>query len=323
MQNFLEIKNLSVEYYREGKTIPAVKNLNLSLAGGEVLALVGESGCGKSTVALSIMGLLPKHQSKVTQGEIHFDNKNLLTYADPQWQKLRGGQIAIIFQEAFSSLNPVFTVGGQLQEAIMQHSPQLTKKETREKAVELLQRVHIPEPAERLRAYPHQLSGGMQQRVMIAMALAGNPKILIADEPTTALDVTIQAQILSLLKELQSELKMSIFLITHNLAIVHQLADRVAIMYAGNIVEYAPKNSLFTQPLHPYTKGLLASVPDVKDEKKILVQIAGQIPDMTRVPTGCAFHPRCPDIMDTCPLMEPEMLEWEPGHFVKCFKYCV
>lgn len=319
----LEIKNLSIEYYRESATIPAVRNLNLALQEGEVLALVGESGCGKSTVALSIMGLLPKHQSKVTQGEIIFENKNLLAYTESEWQQLRGGHISIVFQEAFSSLNPVFTIGRQLQEALKQHNQKLSRQQTREKAVALLQRVHIPEPEQRLAAYPHQLSGGMQQRVMIAMALAGNPKILIADEPTTALDVTIQAQILSLLKELQSELKMSIFLITHNLAIVHQLADRVAIMYAGNIVEYAPKNSLFNHPLHPYTRGLLASVPDVKDEKKELVQIAGQIPDMTRVPAGCAFHPRCPDIMDTCPLMEPEMLEWEPGHFVKCFKYCV
>lgn len=321
--NLLEIKNLSIEYYRESTAIPAVRNLSLTLQGGEVLALVGESGCGKSTVALSIMGLLPKHQSKVTQGEIIFENKNLLAYTESEWQQLRGGHISIVFQEAFSSLNPVFTIGSQLRESLKQHTPGLSRQEIRQQAITLLKRVHIPEPEERLRAYPHQLSGGMQQRVMIAMALSGNPKIVIADEPTTALDVTIQAQILALLNELKSELKMSIFLITHNLAIVHQLADTVAIMYAGNIVEYAAKNSLFTHPLHPYTKGLLASVPDVKDEREKLEQIAGQIPDLTRLPTGCAFHPRCPDVMDTCPIMEPEMLEWEPGHFVKCFKYCV
>lgn len=323
MKKILEIKNLSIEYYREEKIIPAVRNVDLSLAEGEVLGLVGESGCGKSSVALSIIGLLPKKQSKITKGEILFQEQNLLSFSEQQWQQTRGNKISIIFQEAFSSLNPVFTIGGQIQEAIKKHHPGIPTREAKQKAIEALKRVHISEPEERFRVYPHQLSGGMQQRTMLAIALSGNPKILIADEPTTALDVTIQAEILKLLQELRVEQTMSIFLITHNLAIIHELADQVAIMYAGQIVETASKEKIFKNPLHPYTEGLLNSIPDVKDEREKLAQIKGQIPDMLYLPQGCPFHPRCPEVMDNCLLGEPEMIEWEKRHFVRCFKYCV
>lgn len=323
MQKLLEIKNLSIEYYRDEKIIPAVRSVDLLLGEGEVLGLVGESGCGKSTVALSIIGLLPKKQSKITQGEVHFQQQNLLSFSEQQWQQSRGNKISIVFQEAFSSLNPVFTVGGQIQEAIKTHHPAISTREAKQKTIAALKRVHISEPEERFHAYPHQLSGGMQQRTILAMALAGNPKILIADEPTTALDVTIQHQILKLLQELRTERSMAIFLITHNLAIVHELADRVAIMYAGEIVETAAKDKIFNNPLHPYTVGLLNSIPDIKDEREKLSQIKGQIPDITHLPQGCPFQPRCPDALDICQLMEPEMLEWEEGHEVRCFKYCV
>lgn len=256
MQKLLEIKNLSIEYHREEKTILARTGVNLAIGQGEILGLAGESGCGKSTIALSIMRLIPTKQGRISGGQIIFNGQDILPLNEDEMRQIRGNKIGMVFQEAFSSLNPVFKVGEQIREAIKLHHPELANKESKQKAIESLQKVNIPNPEERYHSYPHQLSGGMQQRAMIA-------------------------------------------------------------------VEYAPKNSLFANPLHPYTRGLLASVPDIKDEIKTLAQIAGQIPDMTKVPTGCAFHPRCPDVTDSCSLIEPEMLEWEEGHFVKCSKYCV
>lgn len=321
MTNLLEIKNLSVEYYKDEMIIPAVRGVNLSLKQGEVLGLAGESGCGKSTVALATMRLIPAKEGTITNGEIIFDGKNVIKFSDEQMRQIRGDKIGMVFQEALSSLNPVFTVGSQIREAIRLHNPDMSRKLSRTKTIDALQLVNIPVPYERYNAYPHQLSGGMQQRAMLAMALSCNPQILIADEPTTALDVTIQAQIMDLLIKFKKEMHMSILLITHNLAIVSQIADTVAIMYAGQIVEQAPTEKLFTNPLHPYTVGLLNSIPDINAPQQKLVQIKGQIPDASYLPSGCPFNPRCPEVMDGCPYIDAEMLEWEENHFVKCFKY--
>jgi oligopeptide/dipeptide ABC transporter ATP-binding protein len=269
------------------------------------------------------MRLIPEKQGKITGGKILFENENILDMNDEEMRQVRGGKIGIVFQEAFSSLNPVFTIGDQIKEAIQLHNPDFSNKKSRTKTLEALQRVNIPNFEERYHAFPHQLSGGMQQRAMIAMSLSCNPQILIADEPTTALDVTIQAQILDLLLKVRKEMNMAILLITHNLAVVSQVADRVAIMYAGQIVEMASNEQLFSNPLHPYTVGLLNSVPDVNTQGKKLAQIAGQIPEPENLPKGCPFHPRCPDVMDKCKTLAPETLEWEKGHFVRCFKYSV
>ena len=321
MQKLIEISKLNVEYYKGGLVIPAVRGLDLTIGQGEILGLVGESGCGKSTVALALMQLIPAKQGKITRGKILFNGKNILTFSDEEVRQVRGGKIGIVFQEAFSSLNPVFTVGDQIKEAIRLHNPELNNKKAKLDAIEALRLVNIPEPEQRYNSYPHQLSGGMQQRAMIAMALSCHPQLLIADEPTTALDVTIQAQILDLLVKIKNELHMSILLITHNLAVVSQIADRVAIMYAGQIVEQGPSDKLFNNPLHPYTVGLLNSVPDINNELERLAQVTGQIPDPGQLPPGCAFNPRCPDILDSCPVMFPDMIEWEEDHFVQCFKY--
>jgi oligopeptide/dipeptide ABC transporter ATP-binding protein len=323
MESLLEIKNLSVEYYKHGQVIPAVRGVDLTIASGEILGVAGESGCGKSTVALSLMRLIPSKQGKITGGQILLDNKNILEFTEEEIRQVRGGKIGIIFQEAFSSLNPVFSIGEQVKEAIKLHNPDFSNKKSKQKALEALQRVNIPSAEDRYNAFPHQLSGGMQQRAMIAMALSCEPEILIADEPTTALDVTIQAQILDLLLKIRKEMNMAILLITHNLAVVSQVADRVAIMYAGQIVEMAPNELLFNHPLHPYTVGLLNSVPDVNSDQKRLTQINGQIPQPENLPPGCPFHPRCPDRLEPCDNLTAKTVEWEKQHFVRCFKYSV
>lgn len=321
MQNLIEIKNLNVEYYKGGQTIPAVRGVDLAIKPGEIIGLVGESGCGKSTIALSLMRLIPPRQGQITGGQILFSDQDIVKMTEDECRDYRGNKIGMVFQEAFSSLNPVFRVGAQVKEAIQLHNPDFSSQKSRNRAIEALQLVNIPQPAERYDAYPHQLSGGMQQRVMMAMALACHPQLLIADEPTTALDVTIQAQILELLVKFRKDLNMSILLITHNLAIVSQIADTVAIMYAGQIVELGPQEKIFAHPLHPYTVGLLNSVPDIETKNERLVQISGQIPDPADLPKGCPFNPRCPDVMETCRRMDAIMVEMEEQHFVQCFKY--
>jgi peptide/nickel transport system ATP-binding protein len=321
LTNLLEIKKLTVEYYKGGQTIPAVRGVDLTVKPGEIIGLVGESGCGKSTIALSIMRLIPPKQGQITSGQILFADKDIVTMTEDECRDFRGNKIGMVFQEAFSSLNPVFRVGDQIKEAIMLHNPDFSSQKSKQKAIEALQLVNIPQPEERYDAYPHQLSGGMQQRAMLAMALACQPQLLIADEPTTALDVTIQAQILDLLVKFRKDLNMSILLITHNLAIVCQIADTVAIMYAGQVVELGPQERIFKNPLHPYTVGLLNSVPDIETKEERLAQIKGQIPDPANLPAGCPFNPRCPDVMDICRGTDPKQTELEKQHFVQCFKY--
>ncbi|MDD5258446.1 MAG: ABC transporter ATP-binding protein [bacterium] len=321
MNNLLEIIKLNVAYYKGGQTIPAVRGVDLTIKPGEIIGLVGESGCGKSTIALSIMRLIPPKQGKITAGQILFAGRDIVQMSENDCRDFRGNKIGMVFQEAFSSLNPVFRVGDQIKEAIKLHNPDFSNQKSKQRAIEALQLVNIPQPEERYEAYPHQLSGGMQQRAMLAMALACHPQLLIADEPTTALDVTIQAQILDLLVKFRKDLAMSILLITHNLAIVSQIADTVAIMYTGQIVELGPQEKIFAAPLHPYTVGLLNSVPDIAAKKERLVQITGQIPDPAELPKGCPFNPRCPEVKDSCKNIAPVLVEQEEQHFVQCWKY--
>jgi oligopeptide/dipeptide ABC transporter ATP-binding protein len=298
--SLLSIKDLSVEFHTEEGIIRAVDGVSFSINKGETLGLVGESGSGKSVTALSIMRLIAKPVGKITQGQIIFQGDNLLTMRDDQLRKLRGNRISMIFQEPMTSLNPVFTVGDQIMEAIRLHQG-LNKKDALDKSIEMLKLVGIPSPEERVFNYPHQLSGGMRQRVMIAMALACKPDLLIADEPTTALDVTIQAQIMELMKQLQDELKMGIILITHDLGVVAETCDRVLVMYAGQIVEEASVLDIFSSPRHPYTLGLLNSVPGYEggedlrgpDGKPRLKTIPGMVPNLLELKDGCRFYDRC------------------------------
>ncbi|MEW6096942.1 MAG: ABC transporter ATP-binding protein [bacterium] len=315
----LEIKELKVYFLIDKKEVKAVDGVNLCLYKGKTLGLVGESGCGKSLTALSILRLTPP-QSQIVGGKILFEGEDLLKYSNSQLRQIRGGKISMIFQDASSSLNPVFTIGNQIYEAIRLHQ-NLSPKEAKEKVKSLLKLVGIPSPEEQFFRYPHQLSGGMNQRVMIAMAVASNPAILIADEPTTALDVTIQAQVLVLLKELQAKLNMSILLITHDLSIIAQITDYVAIMYAGKIVEEATTNEIFSNPLHPYTKALLASIPKLDSETKRLPYIPGTVPNgfFTSL-TGCRFHPRCKEVTSICTQEEPVMKKIDNTHQLSCWK---
>lgn len=315
----LEIKELKVSFFIDKKEVRAVDGVNLCLSKGKTLGLVGESGCGKSLTALSILRLIPS-QAQIVGGEIIFDGEDLLKCSNSQLRKIRGGKISMIFQEPSSSLNPVFTIGNQIYESIRLHQ-KLSPKEAREKVKGLLKLVGIPSPQEQIFRYPHQLSGGMNQRVMIAMAIASNPAILIADEPTTALDVTIQSQVLVLLKELQTKLGMAILLITHDLSIIAQTTDYVAIMYTGKIVEEATTNEIFSHPLHPYTKGLLESIPKLEKKTKRLPYIPGTVPDNLTSIVGCRFHPRCQDVTSRCARQEPEMEKIGDAHQVRCWKY--
>ena len=311
----LEAQSLNVYLKTDEANISLVSNVSFSIKKAEVFGLVGESGCGKTLTALSIMRILP--QNIFSSGKAIFQDKDIFTLSEDEIRRLRGKDIAMIFQEPMTSLNPVLTIGNQIAEVAMTHL-NLSKKEAIQRAIDLLKRVGIPAPDLRVKEYPHQLSGGMRQRVMIAMALSCNPSLLIADEPTTALDVTIQAQILELLQELRNQSKMAVLFITHDLSIISEQADRVAIMYAGRIIELSTVYELFTNPMHPYTQGLLASLPTHKGE--ILKPISGFVPHPAFLPTGCKFIERCKVNIKECSTKEPELLQISKNHFVRCLK---
>lgn len=313
-QPLLEIRNLKVHFQTEAGVARAVDGVNLTIAPGEVMGLVGESGSGKSVTAMSIMGLI-RPPGKVVDGQILFQGKDLLSLAEREMQQLRGGQIAMIFQDPLTTLNPVIRVGEQIIEAIAIHQG---KANAWDKAVRMLELVGISSPERRMMEYPHQLSGGMRQRVMIAIALACHPALLIADEPTTALDVTIQAQILDLMARLQQELNMGILFITHDLGVVAEFCDRVAVMYAGKVVEVGDVKQVLTHPLHPYTRGLLRSIPRLQDTRHRIEPIEGLVPELHMLPPGCAFQDRCPVADKRCAKWEPCLREAAPGRLVSC-----
>ncbi len=314
--NLLEIKDLTVHYVTVDGTVHAVENLNLMLPEGKTLGLVGETGAGKTTTVKAIMQILPDPPAKILSGEVFFNGEDILKKNKKAMRKIRGKQISMIFQDPMTSLNPVITVGEQIMEVIRLHDKKLSKKDAYTKACEMLELVGIK--ADRAGDYPHQFSGGMKQRVIIAMALACNPKLLIADEPTTALDVTIQAQVLELMRKLKAQYQTSMIMITHDLGIVAEICDYVAVMYAGEIVEYGNREQLFHRPSHPYTKGLFACIPNLMEEETALIPIEGMTPDPTNLPSGCRFHPRCPYAVDECSKTNPDSKEIEKGHYVKC-----
>jgi oligopeptide/dipeptide ABC transporter ATP-binding protein len=319
MADLLQVRNLQTSFFTPEGEVRAIDGVSFEIGEGKTLGLVGESGCGKSVTSLSIMRLIQSPPGKIVGGEILYRGRDLLKLNNEEMRKIRGNEISMIFQEPMTSLNPVFTVGNQIGEAIKLHQG-LGKKETRAKTIEMLRLVKIADPESRVDAYPHQLSGGMRQRVMIAMALSCNPSLLIADEPTTALDVTIQAQILELMKELQQKIGgMALLLITHDLGVVAEQADEVAIMYAGKIVERSNTRAIFNHPFHPYTVGLLNSLPGATGQKKKrLDAIPGVVPNPLNLPSGCRFRDRCPRAADLCAQTEPELLENEAGHTVAC-----
>ena len=318
----LNLENLSVQFATPEGSALAVDHVDLQVGAGETLGLVGESGCGKSVTSLAVLGLIPEPPGKITSGRIVFEDRDLLALSAEEMRSIRGRSISMIFQEPMTSLNPVMTVGRQVAEPLMVHLG-LSRSEAWDKAKDLLDLVRIPAPGERLLDYPHHLSGGMRQRVMIAMALACDPRLLIADEPTTALDVTIQAQILSLLVGLKEELGTSILLITHDLGVVAQMASRVVVMYAGQVVEEAEVKSLFREPLHPYTKGLLGSIPVLgrkfETGRTDLQEVRGFVPSLLELPLGCRFHPRCDRALERCPTDPPPMLDRDGGGKVRCW----
>ena len=314
----LRVDDLAVEFATDEGVVHAVNGISYELNEGDSLGIVGESGCGKSVSTLAIMGLVARPAGRVARGAINFQGQDLLEISSEEMRQIRGKQIAMIFQDPMSSLNPVYPVGRQIEESLRLHLG-MNKHEARARAVELLDTVGIPVPEERVKDYPHQLSGGMQQRAMIAMAIACQPDLLIADEPTTALDVTIQAQVIELLAELQRELGMAVILITHELALVAGFCDRVAVMYAGSIVEYAPVHELFARPQHPYTLGLMQAVPTITgDRSEQLSNIPGSPPDLVGLPQGCPYAPRCPYVRDACREMMPTLEDRGAGHPVRC-----
>jgi len=324
LKPLLEVKGLKTYFYTEDGVVRAVDGVNFEVYPGEVLGLVGESGCGKSVTSLSIMRLISK-PGKVDAGEILLDGENLLNLSEEEMTKVRGNRISMIFQQPQTALNPVFKVGDQLAEVLNVHQD-MGKEAGWKRAIALLKMVGVPDPERRVEAYPHELSGGMAQRVMIAMALACVPELLIADEPTTALDVTIQAQILDLMRDMRKEMGTSVILITHDLGVVAELAERVAVMYAGEIVEQTDVNSLFDEPLHPYTQGLIGSIPILGEIKDKLDVIPGTVPNLVNLPPGCRFAPRCQArIKYSCEICssdkKPELEEVKPGHFVRCWLY--
>jgi peptide/nickel transport system ATP-binding protein len=315
----IDIRGLRVLFHGDdGRTTHAVDSVDLSVAQGATLGLVGESGCGKSVTSLAIMGLLPKRSAEVA-GSIRFDGFDLLEAPEATLRDLRGNRLAMIFQEPMTSLNPSFTIGDQIMETILRHRGG-SRRSARERAIELLRRVHIPSPERRIDEYPHKLSGGMRQRVMIAMALACDPRVLIADEPTTALDVTLQAQILELMRELKAASGAAIILITHDLGVVAEVCDEVAVMYAGEIVERARVDELFASPQHPYTVGLLGSLPRLDRRASHLATIEGMVPNMANLPSGCRFAARCPFVGEICLKAPPQLQEVSAGHLSRCLK---
>jgi oligopeptide/dipeptide ABC transporter ATP-binding protein len=316
----LTIRNLETHFFSAGKVVRALDGISFEILEGEVFGLVGETGCGKSVTALSILRLIPFPPGKIVAGSIRFKDRDILSLPPDQMRAFRGKEISMIFQEPMTSLNPVFRIGDQMREVIMLHQ-RLGKTAAWEAAVQMLERVRIPDARKVARQYPHQLSGGMRQRVMIAMELSCRPALLIADEPTTALDVTIQAQILRLLKEMKKEMGTSILLITHDLGVVAEMCDRVAVMYAGSIVEQAEAIEIFEHPKHPYTQGLWGAIPLIDQEKESLAVIPGTVPDLGRLPQGCKFHPRCPHRFEPCDGERPPMVEVSPGHHAACYLY--
>lgn len=313
----LEVKDLKTHFFTEDGVVKAVDGVDFEVYQGETLGIVGESGCGKSVTAFSILRLLD-YPGKTIGGEVIFKGENLLKKTEDEMREIRGKEIAIIFQEPMTALNPVLTVGFQISEALMMHF-KMSKGEAKKKSVELLKKVGIPIPEQRVNEYPHQLSGGMRQRAMIAMAMSCDPILLIADEPTTALDVTIQAQILDLMMTLLKEFDGSLIMITHDLGVIAEIADRIAVMYAGKVVEYTDKKTIFHNPLHPYTLGLLTSIPRLDIEMKRLNVIPGIVPNPLHFPSGCKFHPRCRFATDRCKKEEPSLIKIEEGHLVKCW----
>ena len=315
----LEVKNLKTYFYTKAGVAPAINDISFSIDKGKTLGVVGESGCGKSMTALSIMQLVPNPPGKIIGGEVLFENRDLLKLNESEMRKIRGQEISMIFQEPMTSLNPVSTIGNQIMEALLMHKS-ITKNEARDIAVNALDLVKIPDPQKRMNEYPHQLSGGMRQRAMIAMALCCNPKLLIADEPTTALDVTIQAQILHLIRDLKNKIDTSVLFITHDLGVIAQIADNVIVMYAGNIVESASIKEIFKNPLHPYTKGLLKCIPSINNKSKVLHVIKGMVPSLYALPEGCPFCPRCDEAVKDCETIRPELIN-KDGHSVRCILY--
>ncbi|RMF42462.1 MAG: ABC transporter ATP-binding protein [Deltaproteobacteria bacterium] len=318
MAHLLQVDNLKTYFHTERGVLKAIDGIDLTISAGETLALVGESGCGKSMTALSILRLVPE-PGRIVSGEIRFDGQDLLRMPETELRRIRGNRISMIFQEPMTSLNPVLTIGSQIIEVLQLHRG-VKRGQALNMAAELLTRVGIPEAGLRLADYPHQLSGGLRQRVMIAMALACDPALVIADEPTTALDVTIQAQIMTLLKQLQTERNMANLLISHDLGVVAENADRVMIMYAGKIVESAVTADIFSCPLHPYTRGLLDCIPRLGEQKERLNPIPGQVPDIASLPPGCSYADRCPLAEDRCRQEAQELRELKPGHSVRCWK---
>lgn len=316
--NVLEVKDLSVSFGQGDREVRVISGLDFSLEEGETLGIVGESGSGKSVTSLAIMRLLA--DTARTSGHILLSGEDLLSLTEKQMQAVRGSRISMIFQEPMTSLNPIQTCGRQIMEPMLLHTG-ISKKEAAARAVELLRQCGIPDPAQRFKEYPHQMSGGMRQRVMIAMALACDPQLLIADEPTTALDVTIQAQILELLKKIKKERSMSIIMITHDLGVVSDFCDRVLIFYTGQVVENAPVRELFQRPLHPYAQGLIRAIPKLDEDTDRLEAIEGMVPDADKMPAGCHFHPRCPHAMEKCKRACPALTQTEPGRYVRCFLY--
>ena len=313
----LSVQDLKVYFIGNERVARALDGVSYEVGRGETVCLVGESGCGKTVSALTILGIIPQPPGKIMGGKVRFNNQNLLDLTEKKMQEIRGNHIAIVFQEPMTSLNPVFTIEDQIQEAIMVHE-RLDEGDIRQRCIQLLKDVGIPSPEERLKDYPHQLSGGQRQRVMIAMALACNPDLVIADEPTTALDVTIQAQILNLFQELQQKRQMSLLYITHDLAVVANIADRIYVMYAGIIVEQGDTATIFHNPRHPYTQGLLTSLPSRTKRGSTLHSIQGTVPDPAHKPSGCPFHPRCNSAIQTCRIELPRLCDYGEGHLSRC-----
>ena len=320
MDYLLKVEDLKTTFYTDDAVIRAVDGVSFNVRPGEVVGLVGESGCGKSVVSLSIMRLIMYPPGKIESGKILLNDQNLLDLDEKAMRKIRGNDIAMIFQEPMTSFNPVYKIGDQVSEAIRLHQDFDRDKAWKE-AVRMLELVGIPRPGEIINDYPHQLSGGMRQRAMIAMALSCNPKLLIADEPTTALDVTIQAQILELMKDIKERLNTAIIFITHDLGVIAEMAQHVVVMYSGKIVENTNVYSLFKEPMHPYTAGLIRSKPILEEEKEKLEYIAGSVPNPMDMPTGCPYHPRCPEVMEICSQVMPDLLESKPRHLVRCWLY--